>query len=227
MPQYYARGIGIHLKRYDLATDSRESASQIPENPIEHDGYRTRFVGPLEDMPLFLVAVERDRMETSSPVQGLELVVDLTKATKTCRTFGGYRDLKIDVFLNGDLVACRFRAAMAPAPAIEVFSGRRVGKREERPWVLSMKPNLERKPDEPTKVMIYVQHHGRSQSILTCYRANNGSISVVASAITLCIEVPTTMGGSRTRPNIYSHCRICRTKMSALTIHKSSHLSLT
>lgn len=141
MPQYYARGIGVYLKRYDALTETRKAErSGIPEIPIEHDGYRTRFIGPLDDMPLFLATVGRERMDVSTPVQGLELMVDFTRAGKTCRTFDGCRDLKIEVFLNGELVACRFRAANTSPSTIEIFSGRRVGKKMERPWVLNMKP---------------------------------------------------------------------------------------
>jgi len=151
MPEYYARGISIYLKRYGAGTDTHESdGTGVPEQPIEHDGYRTRFIGPLDDMPLFLATVTRDRMDTPSPVQGLELTVDFTKAAKSCRTFDGSRDLKIEVFLNGDLVACRFRAAATSPTAIEVFSGRRVGKRFERPWILNLEPKAIPVDHQPT-----------------------------------------------------------------------------
>jgi len=159
MPQYFARGIDVYLQRYSVARDEshpttkkgrceRPAKCEISETPVEHDGYNTRFIGPLADMPFFLATVEREKMEVSSPIQALELVVDLANSAsipKSCRTFDGSRDLKIEVFLNGDLVACRYRGALIPLSSkpTEVFSGRRVGKTVERPWVLHMEPKAQ------------------------------------------------------------------------------------
>ncbi|MCJ1246943.1 hypothetical protein MMC30_004154 [Trapelia coarctata] len=139
-----------------LSTSKGEAGIALKEEPIFTDDVppsATRYIGPNDDFELLLVKVKKeDTLASMDKPQALCLTVqfapnsflkvyedDLPDAPSS--TTPEYSDIKIDVFLNGQLVESTFVPAHAREGAnasqlVQRFGGCRINLGIERPWIL-------------------------------------------------------------------------------------------
>ncbi|GAM83119.1 hypothetical protein ANO11243_011050 [Dothideomycetidae sp. 11243] len=168
-----------------IESELEGSISCLLEAPIcsEDDLSPLRFLGNSGDAPYFLVEViNRDAQgpiqEGSTPrpssqsfiksslkaAMALLVKVDLTKCTALRASSGSRdRDVKIEIFFNGELAACRFLASnrntdgWSSTHAVQTFGGKRLAKQFEVPWVLAADDSIARFDN--------AQHHRRLDTV--------------------------------------------------------------
>ncbi|KAF2155282.1 hypothetical protein K461DRAFT_110930 [Myriangium duriaei CBS 260.36] len=151
------------LRRIIAALEKSET--RLRESPVtdEDSPGPLRFLGARGDAPFFLVQALYPDAQDTGPVQSgprnpnngfiknnlkpdlaLVIKVDLTKCSALRQTGEKKnQDIKIEIFYNGELTACRFLAGMRNSDTwsstahVQVFSGRRISKQHERPWILA------------------------------------------------------------------------------------------
>lgn len=171
MPHYRAAGIEAYVETVDL-TNSSSTALMFPAGmrtgDLEHidsqiskasrlaerlvrddDGQQNalRFLGPDADMPYLLASVGPTYhcLHNASSNVGLVLTVDLSRCGYlNSSAISNNTDVKVEVFYNGELAACRFvggrKTTHGPEERAELvlrFHGRRVEASMERPWTLT------------------------------------------------------------------------------------------
>ncbi|KAL8681323.1 MAG: hypothetical protein Q9186_002532 [Xanthomendoza sp. 1 TL-2023] len=133
----------------------RTLAETTLRNP---DGHRLGFLGEYKNMP-FLMAEDRfgspsfqlhdpkaQRHEKSKSPEPQALCLRILSTRRTFHTVGkprkvkwGHSDMKIDIFLNGDLCSSAYIAESAfhkKEPLRNTFSGAKIDRMAEKPWIL-------------------------------------------------------------------------------------------
>jgi hypothetical protein len=131
---------GIFLRQGEEQRRDHERVEQAFDNgeKLREHSIPQQETGLAEDIPFFMVGVTQ-RQRRHQAAQALCLTIEASKKSlhppDRGPTGAGGRDLKIEIFYNGDLAAVAFLHHRVPHNNKLRFHGTRVHRQVEKPWV--------------------------------------------------------------------------------------------